>query len=392
MTTANCYQQIKVAFFATRLRRTGPVRQMLNMVKYAHNCGMNVRVVTLFNELPNDSIKEQFQKVIPETSFECVDVSRFGCMFQKKTIAKRAFTEINPNVIYCLGMPLYAIAVTYNSSAHVTTLRNNCFEDYPDRYGRVLSAYLCARDMRLLSRAYKSKSEYIYCCSASISKMYEANGGMRFPVIRNGVDCEEFVPAEPEKKVKARKALGIKSDVKLFVYAASFVDRKNQEFLLRTIHNTNIFNDCLFMFLGEGPKLEKLKESYCLDNRFAFTGNVSNISDYLSAADYYITSSLSEGLPNGVMEALASGLPVVMSDIPQHREIATLGSSSELFSLSSCDDCVSAIMRMLSREYSSASFEARRTAVEELSARQMAMRYLKVFIDSARDMGEKNDR
>ena len=52
-----------------------------------------------------------------------------------------------------------------------------------------------------------------------------------------------------------------------------------------------------------------------------FYGYVGNVRDYLSAADVYVSSSQSEGLPNGVLEAMATGVPVVLSGIRQHLEI-----------------------------------------------------------------------
>ena len=50
-------------------------------------------------------------------------------------------------------------------------------------------------------------------------------------------------------------------------------------------------------------------------------GNVDNVNDYLTASDYYISASESEGLPNSVLEAGRSGLNLILSDIPQHKEV-----------------------------------------------------------------------
>ena len=45
------------------------------------------------------------------------------------------------------------------------------------------------------------------------------------------------------------------------------------------------------------------------------------VKDYLQAADIFISTAVSEGLPNTVLEALSSGLPCILSDIGPHREI-----------------------------------------------------------------------
>ena len=50
-------------------------------------------------------------------------------------------------------------------------------------------------------------------------------------------------------------------------------------------------------------------------------GLVHNVNDYLRAADQFVSASHAEGMPNAVLEALAASLPVILSDIPPHREI-----------------------------------------------------------------------
>lgn len=382
---------ITVAFFATRLRRTGPMRQMLSMARASAVEGFEIHVVTLFDELSGDSIKDEYLKALPDASFECLEVSKFTSILRGEAVARRAFSGFEPDVIYCLGMPLYAIAVKYDRAAHVTTLRNYCYEDYPDRYGKPMGAYLCSRDMRLLAKAEHSAHEYVYACSSSISDMYAERKGLRFPYIRNGVDCTKFSPVGPDGKAGVRKLLGIPCDAKLFVYAAIFNERKNQEFILRAVSQSTGLDGCLFAFLGDGAKLGELKEIYGSDDRFLFAGQVDNVIDYLAAADFYITSSMSEGLPNGVMEALAAGLPAVMSGIPQHEEIAELGVAVELFSLDDYASCIEAVERVLKRDYTQLSLEARRMAVEELGSEKMGSQYVSVFKDAAEGNKERNE-
>ncbi len=77
----------------------------------------------------------------------------------------------------------------------------------------------------------------------------------------------------------------------------------------------------MLYILGDGINRDNLMKKYCNASNVIFTGSVSNVEEYLAASDVYISTSKSEGLPNGVLEAMAVGLPVLLSDIPQHKEI-----------------------------------------------------------------------
>jgi glycosyltransferase involved in cell wall biosynthesis len=80
---------------------------------------------------------------------------------------------------------------------------------------------------------------------------------------------------------------------------------------------------CLIV-LGDGPLLEECRRKTESFVRVRFLGHTNNVSDYIQAADGFISSSLSEGMPNSVLEALTWGLPVFLSAIPAHRDVLTL--------------------------------------------------------------------
>ena len=72
--------------------------------------------------------------------------------------------------------------------------------------------------------------------------------------------------------------------------------------------------------LGDGPMIETLKIK--ASSKVIFAGNVKNVQEYLLDSDICLSSSVSEGLPNTILEAISAGLPLVLSDIPPHKEIA----------------------------------------------------------------------
>ena len=77
--------------------------------------------------------------------------------------------------------------------------------------------------------------------------------------------------------------------------------------------------------IGDGPLLAELKEQSKkleIDTHIVFWGKQNNVPDLLSKMDVFVSSSLYEGLPTVVLEAMIYGVPCVVTDIPGTRDIA----------------------------------------------------------------------
>ena len=99
-------------------------------------------------------------------------------------------------------------------------------------------------------------------------------------------------------------------------------NRKNQSLLLECMQSVST-NNAILYFYGIGPKEEELKElaiKLGVENKVHFEGWV-DASIIWPTADLLLQPSMHEGAPNAVLEALAHGVPVLASDIPEHREI-----------------------------------------------------------------------
>ena len=98
--------------------------------------------------------------------------------------------------------------------------------------------------------------------------------------------------------------------------------RKNQRFLLEIMKYVSKNQAELFIY-GSGPdeiSLKVLAEQEKLTDRVHFMGWVDTLDIWMKI-DILLMPSFHEGAPNAVLEALASGIPVLASDIPEHREI-----------------------------------------------------------------------
>jgi glycosyltransferase involved in cell wall biosynthesis len=110
---------------------------------------------------------------------------------------------------------------------------------------------------------------------------------------------------------------------KIFVVSGPLIPRKSIEVVIQAFiqyfldHKT----PAILCILGEGPEHDSLSSISKGYPNIIFKGQVTNVSDYFRAADLFISASKSEGLPNSVIESLANGTPVLLSNIGPHREI-----------------------------------------------------------------------
>lgn len=128
-----------------------------------------------------------------------------------------------------------------------------------------------------------------------------------------------------EEKDKFRSKLGIRKDDIVFSYIAELNANKNQMLLIKTIqelkkeqHNIRL------LLIGDGPLKEQyqqyIKENN-LENKIQLLGKRQDINELLSITNIYLASSIREGLPVNVMEAMYKGLPIIATDNRGHREL-----------------------------------------------------------------------
>jgi putative peptidoglycan lipid II flippase len=137
-------------------------------------------------------------------------------------------------------------------------------------------------------------------------------------VIRNAIPFSEIDEAATGPGVTRRNG------EKVVLFAGRLDSGKNVKNLILAF--AQIADDVPFTALvcGDGPlrqKLEDLVQESGIAHRVVFTGYVSNIWTLMKDADAVVSLSRFEGCPNVVIEAMACGCPLIVSDIPAHREV-----------------------------------------------------------------------
>lgn len=131
-------------------------------------------------------------------------------------------------------------------------------------------------------------------------------------------------PCESAKRAE----LGLREDDYVMIFPAEFSPRKNQAVLIRAL--AELPSRVKLLLPGQGELLESCKalsKELGVEDRVIFPGFVNGIGSLLSISDLAVSSSRYEGLPFNIMEAMAYGLPRVVSDVKGNQDLVEDGVS-----------------------------------------------------------------
>lgn len=173
------------------------------------------------------------------------------------------------------------------------------------------------------------------------SKIYKIDGV--------GINLEKFRPcAGLNEKIEFRQKYKYDSDDFIILYIAEFIPRKDHGFFIKNIPvlKKQIPNLKVIM-PGHGVQLKEMKilaVNLEVDDIIWFPGYRKDINLLCEISDLYVTTSRQEGLPVSVIEAMASGLPVVASNIRGQTEAVVPNRNGKLYELENSSDFVDKIL------------------------------------------------
>jgi len=148
----------------------------------------------------------------------------------------------------------------------------------------------------------------------------------RMKTIRNGVSLSEFCPSPGETK-SLREKLGIAIDEFVLVCPARLSSQKGIDVLLQALarcKQRGLRFRC--MIVGDGPQgdgLRQQSQELGLSDCVIFEGFKEDIRPYLHSATAFVLTSYREGLPFTILEAMACGLPCIVTDVGGNTEVVT---------------------------------------------------------------------
>ena len=316
--------KINIGYIISTLRSSGPVMQLLNIVKYLNRDNFNPIVITLSPEGQN-SMQDKFSQAgIPVIN---LNLSRLEGVFLIKKRLSSIIEEYQLHLLHTTGLRADSVAKYFPDLPSVCSVRNYPFHDYCMKYGNAKGTMIA-----LYHTAILRSNRYNVACSHFIHNQIRKTG-VDSKVICNGVDTQKFTPpADYNEKISLRRKLNLPEDGFIWITTGNLITRKDPvrlaEAFVRFVKlNTNFATKGspaekhYLVIVGDGvlrPQIEMLsKQNACI----IYPGSSLQIRDYLAAADVFVSASFSEGLPNGVLEAISCNLPAILSDIPSHKEL-----------------------------------------------------------------------
>lgn len=235
-----------------------------------------------------------------------------------------------------------------------------------------------------VQRWFSARTSAIFAVSHQLKGDLVAHVGIpeqRIQVLHNGVDLGRFVAGDG---AAVRRQLGLAPDAMVIGSVGRLVPVKNYPLLIKAVAALRA-SGVVLLLVGEGPeraRLEALAADLGISSQVRLLGHRDDVTSLLAAMDIFVLPSLNEGMSNTLLEAMATGLPCVVSNVGGNLELVDHDAEGYLFA--SGDE--QALREHLARLCKDASLRKRlgdagRARVEgEFSIEAMIERYENLYI------------
>lgn len=171
----------------------------------------------------------------------------------------------------------------------------------------------------------------------------------RITTICNGVDIRRY--QRKVDRMAIRSSLGLKEEDQVVILVGTLKEQKGHRYLVQAAAPLIAQNNNLhILFPGDGPlraSLQQQVQELGLEKHIHFLGSRKDIPDLLAASDYFVLPSLWEGLAMALIEAMASGLPVLATCVSGSQHVVVPGETGLLVPPGDADQLRQAMAEMI---------------------------------------------
>jgi glycosyltransferase involved in cell wall biosynthesis len=297
--------------------------------------------------------------------------------------AAKVVRQEHPTVIhahrYKENFLAYLVSKLVKQPAALVTTQHGMPEYFGSNVG-ILQRLKTQINFRLMA----SRFDLAVAVSRDIKNSLVSHYGLqesRVKVIRNGI-------AIPQQ------SRGVKNDNEFVVGSAGrFVHVKDYVLMVEIAKEVVAKSDSVrFQLAGEGPmsgQISELIEKYRLRDHFYLSGFLDDVNGFLSELDVYLNTSLHEGIPMSVLEAMALGLPVVAPKVGGLPEVIADGVDGYLVDTRDPSEYAEKLLALCRNktQWSQISHAAREKIAREFSTQRMVNAYLDAYKCTVENVG-----
>jgi len=255
---------------------------------------------------------------------------------------------------------------------YIVSLRGADVPGYAERFSLIYKILI-----PLIKKIWKNAS-YVISNSQGLKDLaIKSSSKQNIDIIHNGINIEEFKPDFSQK------------DNGRFIItpgASRITSRKGLEYLIEAVAMlAKKYPQILLKIIGDGierKKLEKQAAESGVKNNVFFVGIVKHneVNKYCQEADVFVLPSLNEGMSNAMLEALASGLPIIATDTGGSKELIKEGLNGFMIKIKDSDDIAEKLEKLIVNPelVKSMGAESRKIA-ENMSWKKVAQQYCDLY-------------
>ena len=295
-------KSLSVVYVVPSLARTGVTNVVLGIAKGMVAAGNKVTVVALKPHDVSDSVEVSLNEA--GVSIHVLSGNYLKKVFQFVDVLKVE----HPNVVHTHAFKADLFVATLPNIPYplVSTAHNIAIQDFTAVYGKI-KGLMFATMQKLL---YRIRFDAVYAVSKTVANYWRENG-INTSVVYNGVEDKSNLDFEAQKN-EFHYPISL-------VWTGRITKRKRLDLILEWIKNDSRFN---ITVVGNGLLYEPLFNAYGNADNITFVGRVQDVTSYVTPGKVFVSASSSEGLPMAAIEAMQNNLPLILSDIPQHKELS----------------------------------------------------------------------
>ncbi len=306
-----------------------------------------------------------------QSIFDVFRYSWTGYRFSRKLLSGGHFDAIHAFFSVPCGVQAYLLGRRFRIP-YIVSLRGADVPGYSERFSLL---YIV---LRPIIRCVWKRAAAVIANSSGLKQLaLRTNAKQEISIIPNGIDSEHF---RPKKEMRPQ-------GVFIITLGASRVTaRKGIQYLIEAVSRLVAkYPRIRLKILGDGndrERLEKMVKELKLENHVSFLGRIprDETASYYQEASVFVLPSLNEGMSNAMLEALASGLPIIATDTGGSQELVADGENGFIVEMKSAEDIAEKLEHLISDPELRRRFgEASRRRAEQMSWKNVAAAYCDLY-------------